>query len=76
LFRGLVGIGKTVPSYRLALEWEIADRKRFRNALPSEEQKNAFDEVTNMCCCPAMAAQNACKPILFEPIAMSIHPQF
>jgi hypothetical protein len=65
-------MGKTVPSYRIALEWEIAHWKRFRNALTSEEQKQTFDEVMDMCRTNAMAAQNACKPILFEPMIMSI----
>ena len=32
-------MGKTVPSYRMALEFEISGWKGFRNALPSEEEK-------------------------------------
>jgi hypothetical protein len=72
LFGGLASMGKTVPSYRIALEWEIAHWKRFRNALPSEEQKQAFDDVMDICRTNAMAAQNACKPILFEPMVVSI----
>ena len=36
-------MGKTVASYRIAIEWEIAHWKRFRNPLPSEKQ--AFDGV-------------------------------
>jgi hypothetical protein len=40
--------------------------------LPSEDQKQAFDEIMDMCSSHAMAAQNACKPILFEPMVMSI----
>jgi hypothetical protein len=33
LFGGLTRMGKTVPSYRIALEWEIAHLKRFRDEL-------------------------------------------
>jgi hypothetical protein len=65
-------MGKTVPSYRMALEAEIATWNRFRNALPSEEDREAFDSVMDLCRSQAMAASAACKPILFEPMVMSI----
>lgn len=65
-------MGKTVPSYRMAIEDEIARWKHFRNTLPSDEAKQAFDEMMDMCRTNAMAGGNACKPILFEPMAMSI----
>jgi hypothetical protein len=44
-FGGLGCMGKTVASYRIALEWEISHWKQFRNAMSSEEQKQAFDGV-------------------------------
>ncbi len=56
----------------MAIEDEIAGWKPFRDGLPSNEDKEAFDQVMDMCRMHSMAAQNACKPILFEPIAMSI----
>jgi hypothetical protein len=65
-------MGKTVPSYRIAIEDEIARWKAFRNALPSDEEKQAFDEMMDMCRTNAMAGGNACRPILFEPMAISI----
>jgi hypothetical protein len=65
-------MGKTVPTYRMAIEWEIADWKQFRNALSSDEQKQAFDEMMDMCRANAMAGGNACNPIIFEPMVMSI----
>jgi hypothetical protein len=65
-------MGKTVPSYRMAIEWEIADWKQFRNALSSDEQKPAFDEMMDMCRTNAMAGSNAFNPIIFEPMIMSI----
>jgi hypothetical protein len=65
-------MGKTVPSYRMALEDEIAHWKRFREALVGDEDKEAFADIMDMCRSHAAAAQNACKPILFEPMAMSV----
>ena len=65
-------MGKTVPSYRMALEFEINRWKGFRKALPSEEEREAFDELMDMCRSYAMAGSNATNPIVFEPMAMSI----
>ena len=71
-FGGLAGLGKTVPSYRMALEFEIRRWKSFRNALPNEEARVAFDELMDMCRDNGMASGEACNPILFELIVMSI----
>lgn len=38
-------MGKTVPSYRMALEEEIGRWKRFRDGLVSYEEKLAFNEL-------------------------------
>ena len=38
-------MGKTVASYRIALEWEIANWKQFRNAMSSEEQSRLLMEL-------------------------------
>jgi hypothetical protein len=65
-------MGKTVPSYRMALEFEINRWKRFRKALLDGEDKGAFDEVMDMARINAMAGGNACSPIVFEPMVMSI----
>lgn len=65
-------MGKTVPSYRMALEFEIDTWKSFRKALPSDGDKQAFDELMDLCRIISMAAGNACKPILFEPMVMCI----
>ena len=65
-------MGKTVPSYRMALEFEIATWKGFRRALTSDEDREAFEELMDMCRNNAMAAGNACNPIIFEPMVMSI----
>ena len=65
-------MGKTVPSYRIAVEEEIGRWNRFRDGLASDEEKEAFDELMDLVRGNAMAGGNACNPILFEPMAMSI----
>jgi hypothetical protein len=65
-------VGKTVPSYRMALEEEIARWKGFRNGLPSEEEQKAFDQLMDMCRAYATASSNATNPIIAEPMLMSI----
>jgi len=64
-------VGETVESYRLALESEISQWNGFARALRKEDRE-AFDELIDMCRNNAMAAGNACKPIIFEPMVMSI----
>ena len=65
-------MGKTVPAYRWVLEDEIADWKGFRKALPSDEDREAFDELMDMCRVYASESSYATKPIVFEPMVMSI----
>jgi hypothetical protein len=65
-------MGKTVPSYRIALETEIDQWKGFRKALLNEEEREAFDELMDMCRNYASAGSSAANPIIFEPIVMSI----
>ncbi len=65
-------MGKTVPSYRMALEEEIGRWKRFRDGLVSYEEKLAFDELMDLVRNNGSAGSNACNPILFEPLTMSI----
>lgn len=61
-----------MPSYRMAIESEIRHWKSFRDALSREEEKQAFDTMMDFCRSQAMAGGNACKPILFEPMMMSV----
>jgi hypothetical protein len=65
-------MGKTVPTYRMALELEIQMWKDFRKALNSEEDREAFETLMDMCRNNATASSNACNPIIFEPMVMSI----
>ena len=65
-------MGKTVPSYRIALEFEIQRWGGFRRALSSRAEKEAFDVMMDLCRAFASAGSNAVNPIIFEPMAMSI----
>ena len=65
-------MGKTVPAYRMALEYEIERWKGFKKDLTREEDRAAFEELMDMCRNNAMASGNACNPVIFEPMVMSI----
>ena len=54
------------------MEGEIDRWKGFRNALADEEEKQAFDEIMDMCRSLTSAGSCACNPIIFEPMVMCI----
>lgn len=64
-------MGKTVESYRIALEDEIRRWKGFEKALRTED-KEAFEALMDACRSYASAGSNATQPILFEPMVISI----
>ena len=64
-------MGKTVESYRMALEYEIGRWTGFARALRSEE-RTAFGIMMDACRNHASAAGNATNPVLFEPLVMCI----
>jgi hypothetical protein len=64
-------MGKTVESYRMALESEINRWSGFARAL-CKPDREAFEELMDSYRKNTMAAGNACNPILFEPMVMSI----
>jgi hypothetical protein len=64
-------MGKTVESYRMALEDEIRRWDGFAKALRSEDRE-AFEELMDACRSFASAGSNATQPVLFEPMIMSI----
>jgi hypothetical protein len=64
-------MGKTVPSYRIALEWEIQRWKPFAEALNSQDRET-FEVLMDMCRNNSMASGAACNPIVFEPMIMSM----
>jgi len=65
-------MGKTVPSFRMALEFEIDTWRRVRKALLSDEEREAFDALMDMCRSNGMASGAACNPIIFEQMVTSI----
>jgi hypothetical protein len=64
-------MGKTVESYRMALDDEIRRWNGFAKALRNED-KAAFDQLMDACRGLASAGSNATQPVIFEPIVMSI----
>jgi len=64
-------MGKTVLSYRQALEREIERWKGFRKALRGKDAE-AFDRIMVACRMFASAGSMATRPILLEAIFMSI----
>ncbi len=65
-------MGRTVPSFRMALEFEIELWKAFRKALPTEEDRQAFGRLMDICRSHSSAAGCATNPIIFEPMVMSM----
>ena len=64
-------MGKTVPSYRVALEYEKQRWNGFTKAL-QQQDKEVFEQLMNICKNYASAASNAIRPVLFEAMAMTI----
>jgi hypothetical protein len=64
-------MGRTVESYRMALEDEMRRWKGFAKALRTEDRE-AFEALMDACRLYASAGSNATQPILFEPMVMSI----
>ncbi len=64
-------MGRTVPSYRQALEREIKRWKGFRGGL-REKDAEAFDRMMNACRMFASAGSMATRSILLETMFMSI----
>jgi len=64
-------LGKTIPSYRMALENEIKRWDGFSKALRNDDRE-AFEQMMNACRIYASAASNATRPVLVEAMFMSI----
>ena len=63
-------MGRTVPSFRPALEHEIESWKDFKRALRSEEQK-IFDKLMNFARIHADAGSMSARPMLSEILFFS-----
>ncbi len=66
-----MNLGKTVASYRMALDRELQRWSGFARALRSEDRE-AFDQLMDACRNYASAGSNATRPVVFEAMAMSI----
>jgi hypothetical protein len=64
-------MGKTVESCRIALEGEINRWSGFARALRKPDRE-AFDELMDMCRSYASESSCATNPIIFEPMVISI----
>jgi len=64
-------MGKTIESYRVALDTEIHTWNGFAKALRADDRE-AFEQMTDACRNHASAGSNATRPEIFEPMVMSI----
>ena len=64
-------MGKTVPSYRVALDHEIQRWNGFARAL-RQDDREMFEQLIDICKNYASAASNATRPVLFEAMTMTI----
>ena len=64
-------MGKTVPSYRVALDHEIQRWNGFARAL-RQDDRIVFEQLIDICKNYASAASNATRPVIFEAMAMTI----
>ena len=64
-------MGKTVASYRMALDRELQRWSGFARALRKEDRA-AFDQMMDACRNYASAGSNATRPVIFESVVMSI----
>jgi hypothetical protein len=66
------GMGRTVPSFRMALEGEIATWREFRGSLRSIASREDLDGMFDQARANCMAAGNAVRPVVFEGMFMAI----
>jgi len=66
----VIYIGRTVPSFRPALEHEIESWKDFKRALRPEDQK-IFDKLMNFARIHADAGSMSARPMLSEILFIS-----
>jgi hypothetical protein len=64
-------MGKTVESYRMALDMEIQRWNGFAKALRNDDRES-FEQIMDACRSYASAGSNATRPVMFEPMVMSI----
>jgi hypothetical protein len=64
-------MGRTIPSFRIALAMEEKEWKPFHNALDKSDRKK-FDEMWDIPRWYILACSNSCQLVPLHPIIMSI----
>jgi len=64
-------VGKTVESYRIALDRELHGWSGFAKALRSDDRA-AFEQIMDACRNYASAGSNATRPVVFESMVMCV----
>ena len=64
-------MGRTIPSFRMLLNEEIASWREFRNGLSSEDRK-VFDELMNGSKLHSSASSCSLRTDVFEALCMAI----
>ncbi len=64
-------MGRTIPSFRMGLDAEIARWREFRSKLPSED-KIIFDELMNSSKLHSSASSCSLRTNVFEAMCMAI----
>ena len=64
-------MGKTVESYRMALDREVQRWSGFSRALQKVD-RDVFEQLIDVCRNYASAGSNSVRPVLFEPMVLSI----
>ena len=64
-------MGKTVESYRMALDREMQRWSGFARALRKQDRA-AFNQLMDICRNYGSAGSNATRPVVFEAMVMSI----
>ena len=66
-----MGVGRTVPSFRIAAEIERTKWKQFRTYLDKKDRKD-FDQMYDYFKLHSAACSNACRPVVVHSVLMSI----
>jgi hypothetical protein len=65
------GVGRTVPSFRIAAEMERTKWKEFRSYLDKKDRK-MFDRMYDCVKLHNNSCSNACRPVVIHAFLMSI----
>lgn len=67
----MIGVGRTIPSFRLALVEEEQEWKPFRNALDKKDRKE-FDSMFADARLYISACSYATRPVRVQPVLMAL----